>query len=227
MTEMVEAAWCILADNVDLVRWVVCLVFNESGDSAVQSIQGRGLNVEVRCSRNYGNGWWFLNNGHPCPNLAVSLPDLFGGFIHICATTQRAQEWIRVFTVGTAEERLCTAIDMATLLMHELTHVSALNNSDVHVDPCESSYVAASTFKWMLLRRYTSAKEAPCCAAAYDDSGLPNAGSLFFSDENEFYPRGVCAPEEESGISDLVYCLKYPEECADRVEIDVQDRERR
>lgn len=194
MEGLVSKAWCLLADNLDLVHWVACMVFGTDGNSLEGRIRGMGYNVEIRCNtRTTGLSAPCSTDGG---SRAASFPDLFGGFIHLCADHASIVEYVRVWSAGNAVERLCVAIEMASLLLHELTHAAGVNVGDGDMAaPCRRSYLAGSTMKYLLLKRYPRALDAECCSDWVTLNGGPDPGQLFFNDQSIVMDLdGSCAP---------------------------------
>lgn len=196
LTEIIEAAWCMLQDNEDLIEPVCELVFGKSGSCISNRIFRSTSRVEFNCTDADAKGWWFFNNAHPCPNIAVSGPDATGGFIHFCTIDDHVIDYLRVFGSGGDDDRLCVIVDMCATIFHEMTHVCLLNISDGDSsDACRTSYLAENTFKWLLLKRYPDALKSSCCAGAYaaTSTGVPVLDDGLFMSDRSTTMTGSCA----------------------------------
>jgi hypothetical protein len=205
ITDFFKDAWCLLAQNLDIIRWLTCLIFGEDWrDDLAAKIEGhtseRGvsnsllLRVEIRCDNGVAWSPW----ASPCPEyFALSWPDAFGGFMHICAERLRVTKWAEMSKSTCPGDRICALIDCAALMAHELTHiVFTLRSGDTIIGDCEKSYMFGNSVRWALLRRFPEAFSSECCGEElldWDADGLVPRNNIFMRDkESETFDDLEC-----------------------------------
>ncbi len=191
LSDVLNAAFCILRESLDIVRWVACLVFGADGECLVRACTQETV-YNLYCSEER-NPWG------PCNSVAWT--SYVTSTIAVCTTHPAIQKYAAVFRCGSATERLCVAVDLAATLFHEFTHLCLLNTDDPAGVDCDkrSSYRAENTFRWALLQRYKRAMEAPCCQALYGD-GAGGLDPAFVNSTSSFTIVEV-TPENQCGLS--------------------------
>lgn len=160
--DLLRQAWGVLQNNVDLINWAVCWATgNSNGDHCiVNRISRTSSRVEVRL---YDEG--------TCPVQVTNFygaVDGTGGRIRIC----KSGDWEvyrEKFTSGDELMILCSVLDLAAAICHELTHVCGRASGD-EPDGCYRSYLIENAFRWGLFRRFPAAAVGTCCQGLSDSS---------------------------------------------------------
>jgi hypothetical protein len=201
--DLVQYAWAVLLDNLDLVEWTACLWYGESDrDSSVwenlgevfgvagsvaeclsEKVQGQAPDVTIRFTQQLGEGaFWTRANA------------INGGTIFIPLNGSRWNDsYLSEFKAATSgsAEQFCIAADLAATLLHELVHSCMTGGTaDVTADgdaknSCTSSYLIENSFRWALGQRY------PCLGATtncsyYTDPRLGNNDGAAYPGEPPF-----------------------------------------
>ena len=155
MESLLRKAWCLLLENLDIVDWVLCMVYGPDAGSCLQDIIVGARDVGLECATNisptaqafWGTGTVTFNPQHE--NL-VGMKAMFES--------------------GDDEDRLCAVIRASALLFHELQHVCMLGgiyNSDWQKswfeDRCEPTWLTYSTYTYAMYLRYPRARRSRCC----------------------------------------------------------------
>lgn len=188
LPEIIRAAWALLLDNIDLVRWAGCQVYG------AQSCE-RGA---CKCLPSLVTGRiyriitiWIVSLS---PVIAGSIAGL-GVFVYAGDDYWKivSSQWC----CGSNSTRLCIALDVAAVLFHELTHSCVAPVSDLGNDNCPKSYVAESVFRWALFRRYPDLDDT-CCGTFVGDDELFAFGAGM-RDVSKTCELGTC--QSNRGIS--------------------------
>lgn len=178
--ELLRTAWAVLWLNTDLVEWVMCYITEGSGGGCVRGkilgtrqlarIRKDPVSTSSRCEpeecREFGR----------CYANAMGMWGMGGGRIHLCSGGDSDLTiWTRAWTgfsgvtpMDLHQNRICAAISLASLILHELTHVCARSAND---DPgeCQVSYIAENNMLWALLQRYGAARLSSWCEDKVND----------------------------------------------------------
>lgn len=179
LTEVIASAWCFLQENIDIVQWVACMVFDNPAKLANYIMMGIrnfiGQSARVRCSES-----------------RLYVASTVGFHITLSSVDAGVQGWVDAFYRGNASDRLCATIDCAGVLLHESTHAVGLVGPDADIigwvfnnDECNQGDIAANTFRWAALQRFSSAMRSDCCNDFFEDSNTKTVrSSLFFKAES-------------------------------------------
>lgn len=124
--ELIQAAWSLLLDNVDLVRWAICLVF---GSDRAEDLMDR-LTDHLDGSR--WTGVYMLDTSVGGPFFVP--PTTYSSILYIVRGSELWQYYLRLWTSGDHTSRTCAALDFAAGLAHELCHVARYSIADVEFD---------------------------------------------------------------------------------------------
>lgn len=190
--KLLLASWNILYENLDLVQWAACW------------LTGNRLSVTALLTGNWATLETCLTNsilGSPGQEIYVlftpltnesfsGLPLGFtsGGTILIPDRSDLWQGFVELFLSSDPLERLCSVIELATYLAHELTHTCGYSFGDPWFkdgsDACMKSYLFENALRWALHRRYSDLA-ASCCS----DLG----SELFFGESDiQMSPYVLC-----------------------------------
>lgn len=177
---LVTAAWIFLVDNIDLVRWSVCI--------------NRGWSPNYTDEGEYEDLWWCLRSYFDGSSL-YEIEFYFGSdadadecvtddggvpvaenphgieMMRWCNSSDVQSTRLTLLQSSAAEDQACAVIDAASTILHEMVHQCGYALGDESGE-CYSSYVIASIFKWAALQRYPGALGASCnrSSAALDDA---------------------------------------------------------
>ena len=195
--DLVQYAWAVLLDNLDLVDWIACLFYGEtSHDSSVfenlgeifgvagsvaecltEKIQGKAPDVTIRFTHDSGSGDFWAS-----PNPVT------GGTIHIPITGKVWQtnyvEKYKNAAPGSADQ-FCIVADLAATLLHELVHSCLTAGSadapggDDDPNLRSTSYLIENNFRWALGQRYPCLCPTSNCGFYYDDRLWRNDGTSY------------------------------------------------
>lgn len=197
MRQIYWKAWCMLADNTDLLEWVTCLIYGwPYQDELVAKLIGidmelgvpvwYGASVEIRCTT---DGDKCLGDG------ANAVAHTWGSSITFCTGNTSPRAWRRIWenADARARDRLCVIIDCAGLLAHELCHLALPHQSHDSASGCRHRrpYRLANTLKWALVQRYPAALESPC-ASQWEEDGEADPRAFNQSDTNHDITRDSC-----------------------------------
>lgn len=197
MVDMVQYAWAVLLDNLDLVAWTACLFYGEStrdssfwenlgdlfgiagsvAECLVDKIEGRAPDVTIQFVTSLDKGAF---STHPDP--------LSGGTIKIPVT---GSVWANLYVAkykgaqaGSAEE-FCIIADLAATLLHELVHSCLTGGSadapggDDNAGVCSTSYLIENSFRWALGQRYPCLCASASCDYYFDDRTWRSDGAAY------------------------------------------------
>jgi len=95
--------------------------------------------------------------------------------------------FVNNWSAGGVAVRLCMELYVATILLHEFTHVALVAGSDQPATGCPRAPQLENLFRWAMLQRYQQVRVAACCA-----SGTPLADdALAWTGRNVPHP-GTC-----------------------------------
>ena len=153
-TALILAAWSLIVENIDLVKWAVCKATGETSPSIIAGTAARAALL----ARIYGLP----------TKITVHVVDVDGHFMSVFGTSiiwvSRKGEFTRsmeLWANGAHEERLCAALDLAATLFHELTHIAGFSYADLDDSECYYSYMIESAFRWAIANRYP---DSACCS---------------------------------------------------------------
>lgn len=72
----------------------------------------------------------------------------------------------RMFCEGAPNDQECAVVSLASVLLHELTHVCWRSFNELPKD-CEASYLTANYFVWAAQWRFPNATASSCCGATF------------------------------------------------------------
>lgn len=164
-------AWQVLADNIDIVEWLACVVVG--GSDYIDCLTGRiedpsTVHIEVT-----GKGG-FKSKGRPIgrqQKIIIGQSSLEGKYGPYLSPT------------SDSDEHFCAIVDLAATLLHELVHTCLHpERGGEHADDpndCRVSYLIETSFRWAMAHRF------PClpmtCACSYwdQDAMFLNHGSTY------------------------------------------------
>lgn len=205
---LLQAAWCMLRENTDLVRWICCMLRGDETCDAILSLLSRDspFLVDIKC-QDTDAGFCSDAKAYSSCNFAYT-----GGYIAICTAQESQAARVALWRCGTAAERLCAAINVAGTLFHERHHVACIGHPwFIFGDPdCDRIYLGQSTLTWALLQRYPTAMLCKSCDEAYGSSTSSHASgvrdSLFMSTEvlyTDFYECPYSTQQGGGGGQDI------------------------
>lgn len=200
-TEMLKTAVTFLIENSDIVTWATCLLYGSGYQSRIPEkllqksvFDGR---LDITCDDGGSNHGVLrpcvvttcaepAEDGSCLPYLGLSFA-LFG--VNICTEKIVVDTWLRLFASSDSAERLCGLIDLSSVLVHELAHVTltfrsgdlAASQEDTLDETCSRAHLLQSIYQWAIYQRYPQALRATCCSQREDpfmDSevlGIPSA----------------------------------------------------
>ena len=190
--DLVQYAWALLLDNLDLVGWIACLFYGETSrdtgffeglgemfgvagslaECLTEKIEGRQPDVTIRFSHEKDT---FTTNPNP----------LNGGTIYIPLDSETWEDdYVQKYkdAASGSAEQFCIVADLAATLLHELVHSCVTGGSaDAPVpndgaDACSTSYLIENNFRWALGQRYPCLCRAADCDFYFDDRIWRNDG---------------------------------------------------
>lgn len=171
---LITAAWNLLLQNLDLVVWAVCKTTGDVGTTEFAHLLDR-------------------INGSGGRRVTVHVTDFPGGFMALFGTSivwasrDYLNDYMEMWTSGTDNERLCAALGLSAILVHELTHLAGYTYIDLG-KACYVSYLIGNVFQWALAQRYPSAATECCENLAKDEVyGCGAAIHPEFSDCTSFH----------------------------------------
>lgn len=205
--ELIQAAWSLLEENIDLVRWAICLRYGAT----------KAERVMDRLTNNIDGTWWVglyvmdVAFGGPFfvpPFLPTLPPSRVSDALIIVRGSDFWQDLLKMWTSGDLSSRSCAALDFAAGLAHELCHVGRYTMVDLEIDgdgiteTCFTSFIIGNTVRWALFQRYPPALmgDSNCCGDKAD-------ASMFACGDTHAHFKG-CAEgsgdPDESGYSSAV-----------------------
>lgn len=186
---IIASAWTLLQHNLDLVRWASCWV-----DGATTPSETTGECLETAIA---GPSARDVLTGSSPVDILIYLSDADGGNIRTAGTVFPVGMYIygghpywdaatTNWVCGDNATRCCVALEVAALLLHELTHWCFSPFVDLGDDLCATSYVRQQVFRWALLRRYADVASSSCC------NQFVNNGSVFAAGRNALDFGDIC-----------------------------------
>lgn len=172
--DLISYAWALMLENTDLVKWAVCWVTGRpsKGDCLVRRIEGKGKRVTIHFTDAAGDD---DTDGESAG------ADIWGRRIVIYRGSIFWTSFHDAYWFSTSkEEWLCAAISVASVLLHELTHIClrSLDDGDPERTECFDAYGIQHTFHYALTRRYPDSQVLDCCSTDAEDAfGERHAGA--------------------------------------------------
>ncbi len=188
---LIKMAWGLLETNSDVLDWASCVIFGTDKMSVISNYVTASwpFRVDVRQVNQ--------NSYSPCGTAGAILVSSFLGDIHMCMNDPLVPEWLRVWEDGSDAERICTLVDLACSMAHELTHISGLGDHDpLGGGHCYTSYMYENTLRWALKQFYPTVTDAACCGG-----GDWLGDQLYLDDGSVDISIGTCSPASGSGSS--------------------------
>ena len=202
MSDFYRAAWCFLLENWDVVKWIFEINFGTS-ECIGNVLNHRTVGFYVACSNSRSSGLLYCDSGsyaaHSYEWPVADTPEggVPGeGWITICMEHSFAKERLRAFRAG-GKDKLCALIDLAATILHELTHICALNY-DQDEDECETSFTTENTFRWAMAQRFPDSCDSSCC----DDWCGDELDGSYMSASQKIGFDGGCVPGGEDADTD-------------------------
>lgn len=184
--EMIRAAWALLRENIDIVKWAICLRYGKTKADDIMD----WLTDHVDGSR--WTGVYVLDTSIGGPFFVP--PRAVPSVIIVSRGSDLWQGYLDYWTSGDPSTQACMALDFAAGLAHELCHVARYNIADVDAfefDPgtdvttCYTSFIIGNTVRWALFQRYPPGMmvNSNCCDRKADASqfGCGNTAAQFKS----------------------------------------------
>ncbi len=220
LADIIRAAWALLMANLDLVRWAACYVFGpgeREAECLVNAINGMAAERD-------GILDIFSDGRLTDVDIYIVSPDWAGAGVSWGLRIMVIYAGHEYWNVATSQwccgdnlTRTCMALDVATILLHELLHYCKYDSADAEVsgtdvtvsDSCGLAYLLEGAFKWAILGRYPDLAESSCCAQFYFDYYLDLEDLKYYRFEGvplySLFAEGYPTP----GIA--TYC--YPTSC--------------
>lgn len=167
--ELFGCAVGLLAGNADLIRWAICGV---GGELAVP--------VYAEAIVSWVTGFKLLNlvfientdfSGSARDPSTYRAFSPYVPWVFIQRDSVDIQTWIQMWETGDLDTQLCAAIQVASLLLHEMTHSVHLDWGEwIGLYECNNSFMTQNTFQWAAFQRFPQAAESPCCGRLDSDS---------------------------------------------------------
>lgn len=168
LAALIRAAWALLLANLDLVRWTACHVYgSDASDCLANSINGMPIEVDSLLDVFSDGGLADVDIYLSDRDWAVAGTSWALRKIVIYAGDYYWDVAVSRWCCGDNTTRACVAVDVATVLFHELTHYCILS-WDIGDGSCYDAYVMESVFRWAIFDRYPDLALSPCCSAFYD-----------------------------------------------------------
>lgn len=143
VVDYLNASWNLLEDNLDIVRWVVCLLAGPANADCVVAnmsnwLEPQEIVLDDRAPFTHPYNAWQQGDV-----IRVDVPDGFWKDAFVAFT-------------GVELERFAAASFGAAALLHESVHrcLPWLRDQGDASNNCDRSYMAESAFMWALSRRY-------------------------------------------------------------------------
>lgn len=170
--DLLKVAWRVILDSQDLMRWAHCWVKGDrfAAECEVNTFTNEGgfwgaldprvkIDFDSSCSFNYRGFAWLPGSFN-----------VWGGTIRICTDTgTTCDSELSVWKGGaTTQDRACAAVDVATALNHEMTHVCGEENDPDDRGSCHEADLIETAYQWAVLKRYSIVRDSSCCGQMYD-----------------------------------------------------------
>ena len=174
--EFVRAAWGLMHLNTDIVRWVGCMIkpaVSGFADCMVQAI-GTNRRPTIDLSRTRAAG--------DVPRRCATHACGFGDTIYIVTDDPGAAPFINLWNGATTTGgKVCAAITLARLLIHELAHAvcGQFHRRGGVAWQCDASGLVGNASQWCLAHRYRLWIEpcGACFALLGNDRVFANPGA--------------------------------------------------
>lgn len=188
--KLLLTAWALMMRNIDLLEWVLCWMYGIYGGECyirrIFGVDAFGFTslVFIRVEPDAHTPG---SLGAACTGSDfVSTAGFAGGLIRVCGTAIWDQ-YLRMFASSEVRDRMCSALDLAASLFHEITHLCSRAIFD---DPCECerSYMVENMLRWCLMQRYPDASASTCC----QKYALPGDLDTLWGSSCTVYPGEGC-----------------------------------
>lgn len=182
--DLIAQAWGLLVENLAQVDWAVCMATGNpsAGDCIRNFILGENADIKLSLD----TGLCFEDGGASAQAWAWSNRIILCPFRNFGANSD-------LYCYGDAGARACAILDMAALLLHEITHQCFRASSDISGD-CEESYLIQNNFKYLMFQKCDDAALSPCCSSSF----VGTVGDSF----GFKWPNTDCLPEWVDNIPD-------------------------
>lgn len=187
LESILRAAWRLLAENLDLVNWASCWTRGTGDPDCLHSAIETSWYESSAITRLLGDlsALLALSVGDALA-LATAWADVIlsvfvipldwhvaGAIRGLGLAVYSDHEYWQVATSqwhnGNNSTKACIAIDVATVLLHELTHFCLAPVADLDEEKGHaSSYMMESVFRWAMFNRYSGVSDSACCRGAED-----------------------------------------------------------
>ena len=195
--DIVQYAWALLLDNLDLVAWTACLYYGETtvddsffenlgglfgaagsvAECLVDKVEGRAPDVTIRFVPKLASGA-FATTPNPITGGTIFIPTQ-GKTWQNCYVAK-----FKATPHGSAQQ-FCVVADLAATLLHELVH-SCLTAGSADApgggddpDVCSTSYLIENSFRWALGQRFPCLCATADCGYYFDDRLWRNDGAAY------------------------------------------------
>jgi hypothetical protein len=171
--DLVQYAWWLLQENVDLVEWVTCLV---EGPADARCMSDKLFNKQT-----------IKFDGFPPPARADSVmwTDTVTNVIRINTTNPQWQSLVGNSTSPDGDLAMCSVIVAASILMHEMVHTCQSLFVSEETRECRAQ-AAGNALVWALLQRYPCAGDNNLCTPLAEPCSWMNSAAL----GADFSPEG-------------------------------------
>lgn len=185
--QLVTAAWNLVLQNMDMVRWAVCKATGTIDDSKYKALLRR-INGKTRITVKI----WDIDP--PGDGFALALDG--SGTIVIWGGEGVWATYVDMWNNGASPNvRLCSALNLAAVLLHELCHLAGYTYIDLG-NKCYDVYLIESAFKWAVFQRYPQAGNDP--DAPTNSKGQPTNSCCNQFDEDWVFGCGASyAPQTD------------------------------
>ena len=190
--ELIQAAWALLQDNLDLVRWAICMRYGADKaervmDRLTDHVDGTLWTGVYVADVSFG-GPFFVPPFIPTPFNPTHITRNSNA-LFIVRGSGLWQGYLEKWSSGDLSSQSCVALDFAAGIAHELCHVARYNAVDLEFDDvpllgpkygdgvdsrCFDSYIIGNSIRWALFQRYPPASmvDQDCCEDKAKDSML-------------------------------------------------------
>lgn len=195
--ELITAAWNLILQNMDLVKWAVCKATGDLGTTWRSGTAERA---------------WLISRINGSLGVTVHVVNAVGTYMSVYGSSiiwvSRGGKFthsMELWTGGTHQERLCAAVDLAATLFHELTHLAGFTYADFDDEECYQSYKIESAFRWALANRYP---DTGCCEKLRK-SYVYGCGSPIYAHYNECSSHDIGWDPSKSAWEVIVDALAF------------------
>lgn len=174
--ELLAAGFGALQANFDLVEWAFCLSWLDFDLTAKTRLTAMIWGVAPPIIVLLDAGRISHDNG-----LA-----LFGTYtLWVNRGGQRWAPLLQLWESGDESRRACATIEIATFLLHEMTHLAGISLIDLDDSACAQSYMIGNAFQWMAFQRFPNGTDNDCCDDLGDDKIYGCGGRSFYAEGGE------------------------------------------